>query len=108
MATKGKETVERRRAITRAGIKRPTDKGETVGDIAAKLAANAGAMRKHAAAGTVVKLALKDIRVATQVFQWRNPGMVPSDDLIFDMAKATQNTGALDPILVCRWRISTT
>lgn len=100
MATKGKETVERRRAITRAGIKRPTDKGETVGDIAAKLAANAGAMRKHAAAGTVVKLALKDIRVATQVFQWRNPGMVPSDDLIFDMAKATQNTGALDPILV--------
>ncbi|TYO67577.1 hypothetical protein FXV83_05295 [Bradyrhizobium hipponense] len=99
MATKRKET-DRRRAITRAGIKRPTDTGETVERIAAKLAANAGGARKHAAAGAVVKLALKDIRVATQVFQWRSPGIVPSDDLIFDMAKATQNTGALDPIVV--------
>ncbi|MET3911902.1 hypothetical protein ABID59_006269 [Bradyrhizobium sp. S3.3.6] len=98
MATKRKET-DRRRAVTRAGIKRPTDTGESIGDIAAKLAANAGAARKHAA-GAVVKLALKDIRVATKVFQWRNPGMVPSDDHIFEMAKATQNTGALEPILV--------
>lgn len=99
MATKRKET-DRRRAVTRAGIRRPTDTLETVEKIAAKLAANTGTKREHAAAGTVVQLALKDIRVATQVFQWRNPGMVPSDDLIFDLAKATQNTGALDPILV--------
>ena len=100
MATKRKETVERRRAVTRAGIKRPTDTLETTDGIAAKLAANAGAVRKHAKAGAVVKLKRKDICVAGQVFQWKNPGMVPSDDHIFDLAKATQNTGALDPILV--------
>ena len=99
MATKRQET-ERRRAVTRAGIRRPTDTGETVEKIAAKLAANTGVKRKHAAAGTVVELTLKDIRVAETVFQWKNPGMVPSDDHIFDLAKATQNTGALDPILV--------
>jgi hypothetical protein len=99
MKTKRKET-DRRRAITRAGIRRPTDTGETEEQIAAKLAANAGGARKHAATGAVAKLALKDIRVAKAVFQWRSPGIVPSDDLIFDLAKATQNTGALDPILV--------
>src|ERR1700676_5510665 len=101
MATKRKE-IDRRRAITRAGIKRPTDTRETMGDIAAKLAANAGAARKPAKAGAVVKLALKDIRVAEEVFQWRTPqyNMIPSDDHIFEMAKATQNTGALEPILV--------
>jgi hypothetical protein len=101
MATKRKET-DRRRAITRAGIKRPTDTGETIGDIGAKLAASAGAARKHAAAGAVVKLKQKDICVAEQVFQWRTPqyNMIPSDDHIFEMAKATQNTGALEPILV--------
>jgi hypothetical protein len=100
MATKRKETVERRRVVTRAGIKRPKDTGETLDRIAAKLAANAGVARKHAEAGAVVKLERKDICVAEQVFQWKNPGMVPSDDHIFDLAKATQNTGALDPILV--------
>ena len=100
MAMKRKGTVERQRATTRAGIKRPTDTRETVEGIAAKLAASAGAVRKQAAAGAVVKLKRKDIRVAAQVFQWRNPGVVPSDDHIFDMAKSTQNTGALDPILV--------
>lgn len=99
MATKRNKT-ERRRTVTRAGIRRPTDTLETAGDIAAKLAANAGAARKHAKAGAVVKLALKDLRVAEKVFQWKNPGMVPSDDLIFDLAKATQIMGALDPILV--------
>lgn len=99
MATKRKETG-RRRAITRAGITRPTDTGETVGDIAAKLAANAGAARKHAA-GASVKLKLKDICVAEKVFQWRIPqyNMLPSDDHILDLAKAAQNIGALDPIL---------
>jgi hypothetical protein len=100
MATKRKET-DRRRAVTRAGIKRPTDTRETMGDIAAKLAANAGVVRKHAA-GAVVKLKQKNICVAEQVFQWRTPqyNMIPSDDHIFEMAKATQNTGALEPILV--------
>ncbi|MEY9573682.1 hypothetical protein ABIE88_001258 [Bradyrhizobium diazoefficiens] len=99
MATKRNET-SRRRAVTRAGIKRPTDTGETVEKIAAKLSASAGGAGKHAAAGAVVELALDDICVAEEVFQWKNPGMVPSDDHIFDLAKATQNTGALDPILV--------
>ena len=102
MATKRKET-DRRRAITRAGIERPTDTGENVDAIAAKLAANAGVVRKHAAAaGTIVKLKRKDICVAEQVFQWRTPqyNMLPSNDHIFEMAKATRNTGALEPILV--------
>jgi hypothetical protein len=100
MKTKRKET-DRRRAITRAGIKRPKDTGESVGDIAAKLAANAGAARKHAA-GASLKLKRKDICVAEQVFQWRIPhyNMLPSDDHIFEMATATQRTGALEPILV--------
>jgi hypothetical protein len=97
---KRKETVERRKAVRRIGVKRPTDTRDTAGDIAAKLAANAGVVRKHAKAGTVVKLKLRDIRVAEKVFQWKNPGLVPSDDLIFDLAKTTKNTGALDPILV--------
>jgi ParB-like nuclease family protein len=99
---KRKEAVERRRAITRAGIKRPPDTGETVDAIAAKLAANAGAGRKRTAAGAVVKLKGKDIRVAEKVFQWRKPqyNMLPSDDHILELAKATQNMGALEPILV--------
>lgn len=101
MATKRKET-DRRRAITRAGIKRPKDTRETMDDIAAKLAANAGAARKHAAAGAVVKLKRKDICVAEAVFQWRTPqyNMLPSNDHILEMAKATRNTGALEAILV--------
>ena len=41
---KRRETPERR-AITRAGIKRPTDTGETLDHIAAKLAADAGLLR---------------------------------------------------------------
>ena len=52
---KRRETPERR-AITRAGIKRPTDTGETLDHIAAKPAADAGVVRKHAAAGAVVNL----------------------------------------------------
>lgn len=101
MATKRKET-DRRRSITRAGIKRPKDTRETMGDIAAKLAGNAGAARKHAAAGAVVKLKRNDICVAEAVFQWRTPqyNMLPSNDHILEMAKATRNTGALEPILV--------
>ena len=40
--------------------------------------------------------------MAENVFQWRMPkyNMIPSDDHIFELAKATQNTGALEPILV--------
>jgi hypothetical protein len=102
MATKRKETVERRRAITRAGVKRPTDTMETVDAIAAKLAANAGVVRKRAAPGAVVKLKRKDICVAEKVFQWRTPqyNMLPSNDHIFEMARGTKRTGALAPILV--------
>jgi hypothetical protein len=101
MATKRKET-DRRRTITRAGIMRPKDTGETVERIAAKLAANAGVVRKHAAAGASVKLKRGNICVAEKVFQWRTPqyNMIPSDDHIFELAKATQSTGALEPILV--------
>jgi hypothetical protein len=91
MATKRKET--RKRAITRNGIKRPTDTGETLEHVAAKLAADAGVVRKRAAAGDMVKLGLKSICVAERVFQWRTPkyNMIPSDDHIFELAKATQN-----------------
>ena len=44
----------------------------------------------------------ENICVAAQVFQWRMPQykMIPRDDHIFEMAKVTQNTGALEPILV--------
>jgi hypothetical protein len=102
MATKRRKETDRRRAITRAGIKRPVDTMETVDGIAAKLVANAGVVRKHAASGGSVKLKRKNICVAEQVFQWRTPqyNMIPSDDHIFEMAKATQNTGSLEPILV--------
>lgn len=59
-------------------------------------------VRKHAASGAVVGLKRKDIRVAEKVFQWRIPqyNMIPSDDHILELAKAAQNTGALEPILV--------
>ncbi|QHO73080.1 hypothetical protein ACH79_10945 [Bradyrhizobium sp. CCBAU 051011] len=97
---KRKETVERRRAITREGIKRPRDTGATKEDIERKLATSA--TPKHTKGSAVVKLKVNSIRVAQEVFQWRTPqyNMIPSDDHIFEMAKAIQNTGALEPILV--------
>jgi hypothetical protein len=100
MATKRKETVARRRAITREGIKRPSDTGATKEDIERKLATSA--TPKHTQGNGVVKLKGSSIRVAEQVFQWRLRGynMIPSDDHIFDMATATQRTGELEPILV--------
>jgi hypothetical protein len=98
---KRKETVERRRAITRAGIKRPRDTDETLEKIAAKLA-DGGGVRDHGAATGQLTIKRGDICVAEQVFQWRMPdyNMISRDDHIFDMAKATQNSGALEPILV--------
>ena len=95
---KRKETVERRRAITREGIKRPPDTGATKEDIEKKLATSA--TPKHTQGNAEVKV--NSIRVAEKVFQWRTPqyNMIPSDDHIFEMAKATQRTGALEPILV--------
>jgi hypothetical protein len=100
MTAKRKETVQRRRAITREGIKRPSDTGATKEDIERNLATSA--TPKHTQGNAEVKLKRKDIRVAEQVFQWRLRGynMIPSDDHIFDMAQATQRTGALEPILV--------
>jgi hypothetical protein len=100
MATKRKETVARRRAITREGIKRPSDTGATKEDIERKLATSANP--KHTQGNAVVKLKANSIRVAEKVFQWRLRGynMIPSDDHIFDMAQAIQRTGELDPILV--------
>lgn len=102
MATKRNKDTDRRRAITRAGIKRPKDTEETVERIAAKLAASAGAVRKDAAAGASVELKRENICVAEKVFQWRIPqhNMLPSDDHILELARATQNMGALEPILV--------
>jgi hypothetical protein len=97
---KRKETVERRRAITREGIKRPRDTGATKEDIERKLATSA--TPKHAQGNAVVKLKVNSILVAADVFQWRTPqyNMIPSDDHIFEMATATQRTGELEPILV--------
>jgi hypothetical protein len=97
--SKRKEPRERR-AITRAGIRRPKDTMENVEDIERRLATEAAP--KATLGNTVVKLKRKDICVAERVFQWRMPkhNMIPSDDHIFEMAKATQNTGALEPILV--------
>ena len=71
MATKRKETVERRRAITREGIKRPSDTGATKEDIERKLATSA--TPKHTQGNAVVKLKGNSIRVAQNVFQWRTP-----------------------------------
>jgi hypothetical protein len=100
MAKKRKETVGRRRAITREGIKRPPDTGATKEDIEKKLATSA--TPEHTQGNAEVKLKVNSIRVAEKVFQWRTPqyNMIPSDDHIFEMAKATQRTGALEPILV--------
>jgi hypothetical protein len=97
---KRKEAMERRRAITRKGIKRPSDTGATKEDIERKLATSA--TPKHTQGNAEVKLKVNSIRVAEQVFQWRTPqyNMIPSDDHIFELAKATQSTGALEPILV--------
>ena len=71
MATKRRETMQRRRAITREGIKRPRETGATKGDIERKLAASA--TPKHAQGNAVVRLKVNSIRVAEKVFQWRTP-----------------------------------
>jgi hypothetical protein len=73
---------------------------ETVEDIEKRLAMEAAP--KLTTGNTIVKLKRKDICVAERVFQWRMPkhNMIPSDDHIYELAKATQNTGALEPILV--------
>jgi hypothetical protein len=96
---KRKETVERRRTITREGIKRPRDTGATKEDIERKLAKSATPKPTR---GDTVHLKGNSICVAEKVFQWRTPqyNLIPSDDHIFEMAKATKRTGALEPILV--------
>ncbi len=94
----------RRRTVTRQGVVRPVDTGETFEDLE-KLAAKKGAATIDAAkhpTGTV-SLKLNRVRVAEKVFQWRTlgPNRVPSDDHILEMARAVNETEEpLAPILV--------
>ena len=94
----------RRRTVTRQGVVRPEDTGETFADLEKR----AGKKRTARGGGAkpvsgVVFLKLSRVRVAEKVFQWRDfgPNRVPSDDHILEMARTVHETKEpLSPILV--------
>jgi ParB-like nuclease domain len=95
----------RSRTITRQGIIRPTDTGETFSDIEKQLTSKEAAQRaasKGTPKGEVVSLKRSSIRVAAKVFQWRRFGrnLLPSDDHILDLARALHRGEQLPPIIV--------
>lgn len=94
----------KRRTVTRQGVVRPEDTGETFEDLE-KLVGKPGTASAEAAKHTTstVTLKLNRVRVAAQVFQWRvlGPHLIPSDDHILDMARVVHETEQpLTPILV--------
>jgi ParB-like chromosome segregation protein Spo0J len=96
-----KKTTRKRRPITRAGIKRPDDTGETIADLRKRLE-TAGKPRLPTPPDAIVGLKRADIRVAEKVFQWRLPArnLLPRDDHILDLARALRDGAKLPPILV--------
>ena len=96
-----KKTTRKRRPITRAGIKRPDDTGETVADLRKRLE-TAGTPRLPTPPDAVIGVKRGDIRVAEGVFQWRLPArnMLPRDDHILELARALRDGAKLPPILV--------
>jgi hypothetical protein len=88
----------------RQDIRRPEDTGELYEDIEKRLGKPAATqMSAQGTTGPIVNLARSSIRVATNVFQWRIPkrNMLPSDDHIFEMARALQRQRSpLKPIIV--------
>ena len=96
-----KKTTRKRRPITRAGIKRPDDTGETVADLRKRLETS-GPPRLPTPPEAVVGLKRGHIRVAEHVFQWRvrASNMIPRDDHILDLARALRGGAKLPPILV--------
>lgn len=91
----------RPRTITRVGLKRPVDTGQTAEELRERLQ-SAEASETSANPDEVVGLKRSHIRVAERVFQWRVPerNMLPRDDHILDLARALRDGAQLPPILV--------
>lgn len=104
MARSQKTKTRRRRTITRTGIQRPEDTGETFEDLAKRVAkGRKSVVATGENAGTSVNLKRNSLRVAAQVFQWRmeKRNKIGGDDHILEMAKQAHETKTpLDPILV--------
>lgn len=96
-----KKNVRRRRTIQRGNVRRPSDTGETIDVLEARLAA-AGAPTLPAKPGAAVGLIRKYIKVAEKAFQWRVPkrNLIPSDDHILNLARAIKRGDEMPPILV--------
>lgn len=96
-----KKTVRTRRTLTRGNVTRPSDTGETLGDLEARLV-TAGAPTLPEVPGATVEMARRHIKVAEKVFQWRVLGRnrIPSDDHILELAQAIQRGEQMPPILV--------
>lgn len=96
-----KKQTQRKRTFVRTDVKTPTDTGETIGDLEARLETEGQpVLPENASAGTVLER--DTIRVAEKAFQWRLPkrNMVPRHDVIFDMARALRDGHKLPPIVV--------
>jgi hypothetical protein len=94
-----------RKTLTRQGIIRPEDTGETLTDIQKRIGRRrqAPSASKPNLKPTLIYLARDSIEVAERVFQWRRFGrnLIPSDDHILTLARAIRQTrGPLAPILV--------
>jgi ParB-like chromosome segregation protein Spo0J len=96
-----RKTRRKRRSITRTGIKRPDDTGETIADLRKRLE-TAGKPKLPSPPDAVVGLKRVDIHVAEKVFQWRLPArnLLPRDDHILELARALRDGAKLPPILV--------
>jgi hypothetical protein len=96
-----KKNARKRRTITRGNIRRPSDTGETIDALEARLV-TAGAPALPAKPGATVGLRRKYIKVAEKAFQWRIPkrNLIPSDDHILTLAHAIQRGEEMPPILV--------
>lgn len=90
-----------RRTLTRGNITRPSDTGETIEALEARLA-TAGAPTLPAERGATVQITRKHIKVAEKAFQWRVLGRnrIPSDDHILELAQAIQRGEQMPPITV--------
>jgi len=96
-----KKTMRVRRTIKRGNVRRPSDTGETIDALEARLVDSASTgvahiTRRHRWVDR------KYIKVAEKAFQWRVPkrNLIPSDDHILTLARAIQRGDEMPPILV--------
>src|SRR5713226_5935721 len=96
-----KKNARARRTIMRGNVRRPSDTGETIDALEARLA-TAGAPTLPVKPSAPAQLRRTFIKVAEKAFQWRVPkrNHIPSDDHILTLARAIQRGDEMPPILV--------